>query len=1153
MRKYIVVGVGGSGGATVRFIMDQLRADLRARGVDQLPHAWQFLQIDVNPRPDSSPELGSIRDLGGTYVSVSSASNTFSVVRQQVESRLQSKGHLEALLGWAPEPRSDANGVSVSEGAGQFRAVGRMLTLARLNQIQDSLNAAWQTLQQPTAWGDVPLQLSDQGPYDGASVVPIVIGSMAGGSGASMFLDVCRVLGRVRGLQADKTGVFLFTPDVFHALDKSRRVGIDGNAMATLGELFAAQSRAAGDIDDSLLTAMGLPPQDAGQIPFGRVLPVGASIGGDGAKFGENPYDVFRGLGRAIAATMISERATKDYMQVVIENPTPPPFVEKVLGWGANAAEIGWGSFGYSSLSLGRDRYGEYVAQRLARVAVDRLVDGYKQPESPLAPEDQLVRAVEGQRDVVLSRLDLPVAGTKAASWAKNAIGRLPRQLASEALASVLPVLEQITAGPKGGDYLSAAQQRIAGDQAAAGRVLAQGVYAWSEEFATKLEADVRLETVRMFSDPRQGLPFARRMLDEVAKRCRELSEECANARGPAARPLEFGDDARAAAKADNSPNYRESALQELQRGVEADVPRRVAPLLAGILRSVADDVVPAMVRALSAAQLDLQNAMDRQEGQRPQAGLAQLHTELYGEWPAGEVVPPRFNHAHNEVLLTTADNFPATFRAHVETADPTRAFHDATNEMVEQIVRGEWEDQGAAQSSFEVMVTRVGWRAQVLHRDASSDEPTPASAPVYAVLVSPSDVLGRATAFAARRDHKFAMFTNQSFDGYLNEPGLADSERQHRLAGFRAKFDEAVHKAAPLVGVDASLVERIHGETVKVTPELTFSEVPVAPASPAADALLDVIKPVYGPTDPSVERLEQAFTTQSTANRIAIYSTYPKFSPLVFSSFLDQLKERWASVRQLEQGDLWRWKRTRPLPAALAMSPAEQAAMIKGWYLGRILGLVTHPAQPADPGPVQVFDTTRRREMLPFPNEFLTLRSSFLSARSWLPGVLEGHSLAIARSSGDVNFGALQPYRALREIFDSGMEPVASVDARTHGEELLTEWIRTGAWMTGHPSEINLINSAGDSPEERAAAASAWLESVQRWYEKTYLADLSGPGVLSVPRFDIASLDQVREGHLDGELALVIREALVELQTTVRRALERSNPVRGSSDEPQF
>src|SRR4051812_34753023 len=39
VKKFLIVGVGGSGGATLRYLMDQLREDLRGHGIEHLPGA----------------------------------------------------------------------------------------------------------------------------------------------------------------------------------------------------------------------------------------------------------------------------------------------------------------------------------------------------------------------------------------------------------------------------------------------------------------------------------------------------------------------------------------------------------------------------------------------------------------------------------------------------------------------------------------------------------------------------------------------------------------------------------------------------------------------------------------------------------------------------------------------------------------------------------------------------------------------------------------------------------------------------------------------------------------------------------------------------------------------------------------------------------
>ncbi len=1145
MRKFIVVGVGGSGGATVRYLMDQLSADLRTRGIEQLPAAWQFLQVDVNPRPDSSGGLDSIRDLGGRYVPVSASANTLEVVRRQLESRLETAGHLSGLLGWAPEPRAQANNVAVTEGAGQYRAVGRMLTLTRLDRIQSELQSAWQSLQQPTAWESLPQQMEEQRPFSSsATVVPIVIGSMAGGSGASMFLDVCRVMGRVGGLQRTNLGVFLFTPDVFHALPPAYRVGIDGNAMATLAELIASQTRAGDDADNQLMTALGLAPESDDQRAFGRVFPIGASIGGDGAKFGDSPEDVFRGLGRAIAATMLSENATQQYLQTRFENQTPPNVTEKIIGWGAETSEMTWGSFGYSSLSLGRDRYAEYVAQRLARLAVDRLVDGYKREGSTLPPQEQLQRDVSAQWETLLRRLQLPVPGTRTSKWMRDLLGARAEGMARDALGQLVDGLQRAETGPRASDYLRIMTERLSGDQAAAASALEREAYGWTVRYATDLEGRLRDEVARVLAHPRQGLPYARKVLEGLTDQFRQLSKDLESAPSPSASPLRFSDTVTGLGHVDNTAEFRQQAAASVGEAAAADVRYRVAHLLSRVSRSVADDVLPALQRALVAAQTDLESAM-RATGR--QSGLAQLHTTSYGDWPAGETVPPRFEHAYNEVLLTTADGFPATFRAHVEAGAPDMAFADAVEAMVEQIVRGKWEDQGAARNEYPVLVSRVRWRSAAFPRDEVTDEPTPASTPDYSLAVRPSDLLERAAAYAARKDHHFAQFSNQTFEAYLNEPGLADSEQEHRRQRLRAKFSEAVHQAYPLVGVSDRMVEALHGSRLQV--ELTFSEVPLAPGTPAAKALEEELAHSERVQSQSVGRLTDAFTPQSSVNKIAIYGSYPKYFPLVFTSVLDQLKDRWAGSTEEGRRELWKWKRTRPLPAALAMSKAEQAAMVRGWYLGRALGLVTHPAMPSQAGPVQVYDVVRR-EWKAFPDPLLTAREQMTEGLSWLPSILEGHTLAVVQCSNDVAFSALQPYRALRQIHHRGSEPASG---RSDGETLLADWLRDGAWPSGHPSEIDAIRTSGATPDDRAEALAGWLMVLQTYYEKRFVVPPDGPGVRAVPRLRVATVDDLLGAHMDGGLALMIREALVDLREMTTRALERARPTAGGGDVPQF
>lgn len=1130
MKRYLVVGVGGSGGATVRYMMDQLQADLRSRGITRLPTAWQFVHIDVNPQPEQTPGLGNIRDLGGRYVSVSSSGNSFRQVRQRVETRLATEGERASLLGWAPSERDGAHGVPVSTGAGQYRAVGRMLTLTRVHEIKKALTDAWQDLQHSAAWGDLPGQLPEEGPYDTVGdVVPVLVGSLAGGSGASMFLDVCRVMGRIPGLRRTMLGAFLFTPDVFVSLDAAKRKGVDGNALAALGELLAAQTRASDQADSDLFRALGLGEEHNLEIPFGRVFPIGGKIGFDGAQFGETTDDIYRGLGRALAATAFSHQATDQYLQTRFENALPPTGGQELFGWGANPAEISWGAFGYSSLSLGRDRYGEYAAQRLARAAVSGLVDGHSRNAGVTPASEQLDLDIASQWDSLIAGLGLPRSGQKASNWLDNdeAASRVMSRTVERTVTPVVAFMDGITADT-GREWLSQLQDNLRPFQGGAVQSLASDAYAWAEEFATRLEEQTREQVLEWMAHPRRGLEFARRALDRLVEHADAHAAMLTKAPAPSDTPLRVASDTAAAYQktaADHA--MRQDVVADVKKGARADVRLRLAHHASAVLRDYAREVLPALRGALEAALSDLTADMNAPDAE---AGLAQLRTTRFREWPGEQVVPARFNEAHNEVLVTTSADFPATFESHVQAKRAGVSYRDGLDEMTQEIVRGSWQAMGAEPSTFPVITVQSAWRPTCLPRRADTQEPTPPTRPAYHVAVRSADILERALAYQARKDQDFAKFSQQSLEGYLNQEGLSQAERDQRRRTLVARFAEAVEQARPLVGVSPDLVEALHGDPPKL--ELTFSTVPLPAGSEAAVEMVEALKARPGLEQLSTQRFEQVLTPHSQASKIAIYGSYPKYLPMVFSSFLEQLRTHWTGLSEEGRRELWKWKRARPIPAAIGMHPDEQKAMVKGWYLGRALGLVLHPADPLSTDPVHVFDVADAK-WRQFPTRLLTPRDQFTSF-DWLAAVLEGHTLAMVER-GQVPFEPLFPYRALRRIYDRELAPSRG---ETEGERLVAGWMAHGEWPSEEPSPIAMLANAGPDSPARGEALHQWLQDVRDHVANTSLSDPSGPG--SQRRHIRLDPRLAPEDHsLFTEISLVAFEALdelVQMVETVRR-----------------
>ena len=98
-----------------------------------------------------------------------------------------------------------------------------------------------------------------------------IVSSMAGGSGASMVLDVAQVLARIDPTLAMQTSMFLYTSQAFSELPKALRRGVEPNGLAAMGELIGL-SLGASLSEGALLQQLGINGADVDQ-PYKRVFP----------------------------------------------------------------------------------------------------------------------------------------------------------------------------------------------------------------------------------------------------------------------------------------------------------------------------------------------------------------------------------------------------------------------------------------------------------------------------------------------------------------------------------------------------------------------------------------------------------------------------------------------------------------------------------------------------------------------------------------------------------------------------------------------------------------------------------------------------------------------------------------------------------------
>jgi len=234
-RPFVFVGLGGSGGKTLRFLKAGLRRWLDDHEWDEpgVPEAWQFLHIDTPTIPDGK-ELNQFVPMlePGEYVGLVGDGVDYQAVSNALDNI---EGMSDELLGWRIDPVS--LGVPISEGAGQFRAVGRTVAMLQGKTIRNRLRNSFDRVKTPHARAQLGALYSKATGLAPASAYPaptvVVVSSLAGGTGAGLLVNVCDLLRELE--DGSHTLAVLYTPEVFGTVAGA---GVHPNSLAAISEIL---------------------------------------------------------------------------------------------------------------------------------------------------------------------------------------------------------------------------------------------------------------------------------------------------------------------------------------------------------------------------------------------------------------------------------------------------------------------------------------------------------------------------------------------------------------------------------------------------------------------------------------------------------------------------------------------------------------------------------------------------------------------------------------------------------------------------------------------------------------------------------------------------------------------------------------------------
>ncbi len=1116
MRKVLVVGLGGSGAKTLSLMMDELLAELKSNYQwegDRLPDCWKFVSIDV---PQVAASLGGklsqpIDQKGGKYHGLAQdASIKYSAYEKLAYKKFQqahdpSNGHyaLQEYARWRPTD-SFGDGIDVTGGAGAHRAIGRVMTIANSERIYAFLKQNVTELMSSDASGVKLSETLGTTWQAGQSPLILIVSSMAGGSGASMLIDVADLLNalsaEVQGFKGDQSAAFVYTPEVFGGIDSVSTSG-GGIALATISELLSARSMGTAPWSESyvtwktLLPTLGVPDRtvSSGRGPF-LTFPIGASTGG--VPFGSTPEDVYRGFARVLTPLLTDEKQQFEFHEYVTVNYPRHLLTQakdntglagpvRKQSAGVQTHPVFFGGFGSSKLGTGRSRYREYSAQRIARRAVEILVNGFVDPLNPEGnPAALKARAAEnfsGQffqianidgRHSSDSALSIP---NVLSSVLKNRANI--EALAADQISKVAPMLQGETSGEQGvNGFIRSWTSEEANRQEVAKQVATTAL----EEWTARVLNDIEKAYVAAISV--YGLEVAELLLTQLSSSLTQLHSALADKPQFESAAKDTVNRFLASMKPSAKVNWgvhRSNLDKHLTEIIEGLVKNKTSELLKELLPELANQVIEQLKKSGKTLLAGLQEELS--------ALPVVISTAAYREapvdqWPTNDHVPNYFEPAVNEVLLTKTNSFAATFKEHVtaETGKEPAQFEAALKEAAQQVILRAKLPKGAEEMSFfttwDHSVSSNSTHPHVVRTNEwkPSRITNPPTLPAFKLKLDTRDLLANA--------NKWIGVNQSAFDQYCRTPlSTWISEANGNENVLKQLLEEAINFAKPLVSIDDGAARFFHDSTMGANLEFVFSKLPFAEGSVAVTQLTanksqQFVSAVKDACDPAADRTE-----------ITIFSRFESFYyPWAMESLTAPIRKAYETLKTKNNlAAFWLLQRSRTLPQALPVGQDVINAMLRGYFVARLSGRLT-----IEGSTVKIFvqpDMSKAGRWVEFSKELLGakilgLRNGGESTdRLNVPAILlESLPLALVKVYGS-SHESMTPYM---ELFRLGKNLKSNgYGVRTESKTELDEWFVGGSEFTP------LTTSQPGTDELKAEAENllkSWIKVTQDHWNKT-------------------------------------------------------------------
>ena len=1080
-RRVVFIGLGGSGGKTLRFIKRDLRHWLTEHNWPEsrdIPEGFQFLHIDTPTVQDGISMTGAEMLPDKEYLGLVGPGVNFANVSNQLDNKI---GIKEEFAAWRVAPPLN---VPIATGAGAYRAVGRTIALAYMDQIKSGIRGLLNRVSSPKSISDLTeLWKLVQGKNpSGQSTDPIVVvvSSLAGGTGAGLLMDVFDVV-RSQESWGDSSFGILYTPEVFASIGGGLMGGVQPNSLAAISEILNGSywhGVQKGHDAASQLTEIGLKQPMTLQVAgvVGAIARSGPAypflVGSKNAANVHFTSDkqVFETIGSALVAWCVDEVVQDNLIAFTMANWDTKASInisqnDLVINRGVNSEQgiPAFNALGCARVSVGTRYLERYSAQRIARDALTYIAGYHMESDEARSyvarlntnKPDEIAHAIAEDKLLwFLKKIGINERGADS-NDVVDALRPSEWEAIQGAAIGTATQLSQLSGKQPAQSHLDAiipAVQTATDDLDRVARPLIErNVKEWTESTPLKVISAVE-EAIANF-----GFAVTNKLLELTINYlvhptdgvCAELMGDNEHKRYVQwAEVTQWSSQATAVLSSVKGrlPSSDSSVAESITLALNSSkyvVEAQICEYASALLEEFASGFLEPLKREIADASVLLEQEIENIVG--------------WPTWsdgmPPADSTPPK-----SEFTLIEPESFGEVFiemLARTVGGDPLeKLLHRAT--VRTSVICGDFLREMEAFANLNKNLVRPVQAIQIAQPWHPSslvvrDSVRPKANVVVNLKFSPNDLQQRARMWLRRPNTAFDDLLKSTLRTYTAGDAVFsanihvdETEYRARRTKFIVQLQQAISASAPLVHLDEALQQFIHP---KRELKRQFSSFPFN-GHALQDEVVEAIRGFIGDdADASAADIEKRYmVNDASIESIQIMSMLNgAHHPFLFKSLLEPIGERWSQVKETahERGLFWSKRRARLLGEFIPAPQEHIIAFVRGWFTGRLLGLIDVPRN-GQKGAIRISQPwSLEKGAASFPSPLLTTPTEQYAGDE-LFAVLESLSLAFVAVGQQNNLSPLRSYSVLRDMGSmlDGSERILHYDT---ANPLIKSWILNG------------------------------------------------------------------------------------------------------------